>query len=253
MISERAFAHSFDSFWKELLPFLNPSFVSIFNEAYEHQLTDSDGVEIEVLPIPEGVEYPDLIAEFAFRLARLAHHRALSFEQTEQSQELIEEAEAEALNLILRYDNKLPTSTTGLTRIERDEGLRLAWRYQHLYRNFPANSKVDFCPQFPGAGFLDSCEGDLGIASCLVEVKTTVRKPSGKDLRQILIYLALSANAGKHHWKEFGIFNPRRGTLHRTEVDSFVLRISGGLPPSEVFAELISFTESNELVFDKRF
>jgi hypothetical protein len=253
MISERAFAHSFDSFWRELFPLLNPSFVAIFNEAYEHRLADSMGAELELLPIHEEVNSPDLVAEVAFRLVRLAHQHKLSFSQVDQIFALIEEAEAEALNLILRYEGKSPTSAIGLSREEREEGLRLALRYQHLFPLFPSDSPTHFCPRFPGAGFLDSCEGDLGISSCLIEIKTTVRKPSGKDLRQLLTYLALSSNTGASHWKQLGIFNPRRGTIHLADIDSFVLRISGGRPPVDVFAELISFVESNDIIIDKRF
>lgn len=253
MISERVFARSFDSFWRELLPLLTPRFVSLFNEAYEHRIVDSAGVEIDFFPVSGAVEHPDLVAEFAFRLACLAHRRDIFFEQAEQIQALAEDAEKEALGLIGRYEGKLPEALNGLSEIERIEGRQLACRYQHLYRLFPVGSKVEFCPRFPGAGFLDSCEGDLGIASCLIEVKTTIRKPSGRDLRQLLIYLALSANAGRNHWREFGLFNPRRGTLHRAEVEPLVLRISGGRPAVDVFSDLISFLESNDMIIEKRF
>jgi hypothetical protein len=252
MISERAFAHSFDSFWKELLPFLNPSFVSIFNVAYEHRLTSEDA-ELEPLPISEGIESPDLVAEFAFRLARAAHQNGVALKQEHLPASFISEAEKEALKLILQYENKISAGSKGLSTIEQNEGLQLARRYQPFYEFFPPGSSIEFCPQFPGAGFLDSCEGDLGISSCLVEVKTTTKRPSGKDLRQLLVYLALSSKSGRRHWKEIGIFNPRRGTLHRVEIEPFVLRISGGRPSSDVFEDLISFTESNEPVFDRRF
>src|SRR5881275_1020467 len=62
------------------------------------------------------------------------------------------------------------------------------------------NSAIEFCPVFAGAGFLDSSAGDLAIANCLIEVKTTVRKPAGKDIRQLIVYAALDANTEERRW-----------------------------------------------------
>jgi hypothetical protein len=68
-----------------------------------------------------------------------------------------------------------------------------------------------------------------------------------------MVYLALDANSGKRRWIHLGIFNPRRGTLHQAEIDTLVLRLSGGRPPSDVFADLIAFAESNEPAIERRF
>jgi len=253
MISERAFARSFNSFWNELLPLLNRNFVSIFNAAYQHSLVDSGGATPEIIPIPVTLEHPDIVAEFAFRLARLAYCDRIPLDQIELLEAIVSEAKVEALSLIQKYEGEKADNNLVISQDEQAEGIRLCKRYQLLYAAFSNDSQVEFCPKFRGAGFLDSCEGDLGISNCLVEVKTTVRKSSSKDLRQILVYLALDANAGNKRWKELGLFNPRRGTLHRINIDVLVLRLSGGRPPSDVFSDLISFAELNELIVDKQF
>ena len=253
MISERSFARSFDSFWHELLPLLTPRFVSRFNEGYEMILCDHSGQELSVLPVAAGVERPDIVAELAFRLARIARNEEMTLDELQDEKTLVATAELEAFELIQRYEGSQPTVIVPLSESERSEGLRLCSRYVALYAAYPKDSQVEFCPSFPGAGFLNSSEGDFGIGNTLIEVKTTTRKPAGKDIRQLMVYVALEANAGKKRWSHIGIFNPRRGTLHRAEIDSLVLRLSGGKPQSDVFAELIAFTESNEPAVERKF
>jgi hypothetical protein len=253
MISERSFAHSFDSFWHELLPLLTPRFVSLFNEGYETILCDHSGLGLSFLPLAEGVERPDIVAEFGFRLARTAHKHRLTVERLKDERAFVASAEDEAFELIQRYEGEKPTEIVPLSEAERSEGLRLCERYQALYSAFPSELAVEFCPIIPGAGFLNSSEGDISIGSDLIEVKTTTRKPSGKDIRQLMIYVALNANARVNRWSHIGIFNPRRGTLHRAEIDSLVLRLSGGKPRSDVFAELIAFAESNQATIERKF
>ena len=54
-------------------------------------------------------------------------------------------------------------------------------------------------------------------------------------------------------WSHIALFNPRRGSLHRAEVDALLLLLSGGKPRADVFAELIAFAESNEPAMEQRF
>lgn len=253
MISERSFARLFDSFWHELLPLLTPHFVGVFNDAYELPIFDQAGEALSALPLGGGVERPDLVAEFAFRLAKLAHESGLDCASVGRKRNLIKAAEIEALRLIQRYEGEKPANVTPLTKDEKSEALKICARYGALYESFRPETAIEFCPVVKGAGFLNAGEADIGIGRTLVEVKTTTRKPSGKDLRQLLIYLALDANAGNQRWSNIALFNPRRGTLHFSEVDALVYRLSGGQAPANVFAELISFTESNEPSIERAF
>jgi hypothetical protein len=253
MISEREFIQSFDSFWHELLPLLTPRFVSVFNEAYKTTLCDCWGHKLLPLLVQSRTEHSALVAEFAFRLARIARKERIDLDRIKEEKALVAKAESEAFELIKRYEGRQTANIVPLSDADRFDGLRLCERYPALYAFFSNDSTIEFCPAFRGAGFLNACEGDLAIGDNLIEVKTTTRKPAGKDIRQLVVYLALDANAGNMRWLNVGIFNPRRGTLHLAEIDSLILRLSGGKPCSDVFAELIGFVESNELVIEQRF
>jgi hypothetical protein len=252
MISERAFARAFDSFWHELFPLLTPHFVAVFNEAYLEVLTDSVGNILPRLPIPDDIERMDVVAEFSFRLAKELFNSGLELIDA-GVEECIARAEKEALMVIEQFERESRATGFALSEGERQEGFRLCGRYSALYQRF-SDSDIEFCPRLPGAGFLDSAEGDLSLGDCLIEVKTTTRKTAGKDLRQLIIYVALNANAGHgNRWKRMGIFNPRRGTLQIAEIEPLILRLSGGVPRSDVLADLIGYLESNEPSLDMKF
>jgi len=225
----------------------------LFNEAYETILRSESGQLLEVLPVPSDTDRPDIVAEFAFRLARLAKVHAVAFDQLQSNEPLLSKAEGEALELIRRYEGAAPEDMIPVSPAERAEGLRLCERYGRLYPVFSSGFDVEFCPAFPGAGFLNLSEGDIRIGDCLIEVKTTAKKPAGKDIRQLIVYAALDANARGRSLRELGIFNPRRGTLHKVEIDPLLLRLSGGKPSSDVFADLIAFAESNEPAVERKF
>jgi hypothetical protein len=253
MISERAFAAGFGSFWSELLPMLTPGFVALVNAAFEISLRDEFGQELSSLPLAGGIERPDIVAEFDFRAARLAHIRNLPVTSVRFDSALSASAELDAFELINIYEGARPTEVAPLSEVELLDGVALCERYAALYAVFPAEARIEFCPTFPGAGFLNTCEGDIRIGDTLIEVKTTKHKPLGKDIRQLIVYLALDANAGRDRWSYMGIFNPRRGTIHRAEIDTLILRLSGGRPRADVFAELISAAESNEVLIESKF
>jgi hypothetical protein len=253
MISERAFAKSFNSFWSELLPLLTPRFMAQFNAGYEVNLMDSLGQKFTSLPVGEGVERPDIVAEFAFRLAKTICIHQVDPHEMQSDAAVLDASEKEAFELISRYEGIKPDEVHPLSALERKEGLLLCSRYQSLYEGIPNSPIIEYCPTFPGAGFLNSSEGDIAVGNSLIEVKTTTRKPSGKDVRQLIIYAALDANNERDHWSHFGIFNPRRGTLHYVEIDSLLLRLSGGKTKSDVFSEIISYVESFRQSVDHQF
>lgn len=252
MISERVFSKSFASFWQELLPLLTPRFMALFNEAYEKSLGNIEGRSAVPVPITAGSR-ADMVAEFAFHGARLLREENISIDDLMVNRVILYKASERAFEVINKYEGRRPNVTQPLNEREIAEGLQLVRQYDYLYRSFPMGSRVEFCPKFSGAGYLNAAEGDLGVSDTLIEVKTTTRKVAGKDLRQLLIYLALDASAGKSRWSHVGIFNPRRATFHRAEISALMLRLSGGRPQSDVFSDLISFVETGALVVDARF
>ncbi|RQO59418.1 hypothetical protein DBV14_07395 [Variovorax sp. KBW07] len=252
MISERAFAKSFASFWQELVPLLTPRFVGLFNEAYRKELLDETGGLLKAVPITPGTR-ADIVAEFAFWGARLLRDSGRVPTSLLDDPGMIQEASRRAFEVVQHYEGAKPDSMESLQPSELNQALALAKNYASLYRAFQPTSPVEFGPRFQGCGFLNTAEGDLGIGGTLVEVKTTTRKVAGKDLRQLITYLALDAGAGRQRWSHVGIFNPRRGTFHCAEVDSLLLRISGGKPRVDVLGELVEFVQATELVNDRTF
>ena len=252
MISERAFVRSFGSFWNELLPLLTPRFVAIFNVEYAKSLRDSQGNPLRSLPVANGI-HPDLVAEFAFRLARLTQERDITILPNENMNALIEQAEYQAFNLISLYEGTQHTRPKSLSEVELNEGILLGRRYGALYQAFGDDLKVAYCPSIPGAGFLASTEADISINDTLIEVKTTTRPPSGQDIKQLIVYLALDASAHRNQWARVGIFNPRRGMLHCVETDALLFQLSGGRLRPDVLADLLAFVQSHEPHIENKF
>lgn len=252
MISERAFAKSFASFWQELVPLLTPRFVGLFNEAYEKALVDEAGTPLRAVPIAPDTR-ADIVAEFAFWGARLLHGEGKAPGGLLDDPAIVQEASRRAFEVVQQYEGAKPDVLRPLLPSELREGQALAKNYAPLYRACDSIGHIDFGPRFQGCGFLNAAEGDLGIDGTLVEVKTTTRKVGGKDLRQLITYLALDSGAGRHRWTHVAIFNPRRGTLHRAEADALLLRISGGKPRVDVLRELVEFVQATELVNDRTF
>lgn len=252
MISERAFAKSFASFWQELVPLLTPRFAGIFNEAYRNSLIDDTGAPLRAVPIEPGTR-ADIVAEFAFWGARLLHDRGGAPGGLLDDPVIVQEASRKAFEVVHRYEGAKPDVVRPLLPAELREGQALAKNYASLYRACAPIGHIEFSPRFEGCGFLNAAEGDLGIDGTLVEVKTTTRKVGGRDLRQLITYLALDAGAGRHRWTHVSVFNPRRGTLHRAEADALLLRISGGKPRADVLRELVEFVQATDLVSDRTF
>lgn len=252
MISERAFAKSFSSFWQELVPLLTPRFMGIFNEAYEKPLAYENGLGIQAVPMEPTIR-ADIVAEFAFWGARFLWERGLSPGNLLEDSELVREASQQAFEVVEKYEGKKPEVVIPLSLTELQQGLALMRNYEALYRAGAPMGTIAFGPRFQGCGFLNAAEGDVGINRTLIEIKTTTRKVSGKDLKQLITYLALDAGAGLDRWSRVAVFNPRRGTLHLADVDALLLRMSGGKPRVDVLRELVEFVQATELVNDRTF
>ena len=252
MISERAFAKHFSSFWQELVPLLTPRFVGLFNEAYKISLADETGAPLKAVPIEPSMR-ADIVAEFAFWGARLLHESHRQMDGLLEAPEIVQEASRKAVEVVQKYEGAKPNVMGSLQSTELLQGQTLTKNYASLFHACRPTTHIEFGPRFQGCGFLNAAEGDLGIDGTLVEVKTTTRRISGSDLKQLITYLALDAGADNHRWNRVAIFNPRRGTYHRAEVDALLLRISGGKPRVDVLGELVEFVQTTELVNDQTF
>lgn len=253
VISERNLSRSFLGFWAELLPLLTPSFVHMFNEMYKSHLIDDKGALARKVEKVSGISDSAFVAEVAFYIAKLAAQKGASAVSACEDRTLAASATHLAAATVAAYEgdaNRLPDD---LTIAEYGEVLNLARNYDIFFREHSEIEAVTFNPLIRGAGFISSCEADIAIGSILYEVKTVTRNIASKDIRQLVIYLALQAATGERRWPTAGFFNPRRAVVHKFSVDDFISRMSGGRFSMDVFQDIINFAATREIDIDTIF
>jgi hypothetical protein len=252
MISERTFARSFASFWDELLPLLTPSFVHIISEVYKERLTDDFGFMLD--PIPRRADADSaVIAEFAFYLTKSAMEAGMTIKAAYDDERIRNEAFKTAALVVSYYEGAVQYPRTDLREDESLEGFEIAQNYRYFFEQVPVKGTIEFLPRIRGAGFLQNCQADLAIGPALFEVKTVNRNLASKDIRQLIIYLALQAATGERKWSWGGFFNPRKAEYRQFAVDEVLAQVSGGRSSSEVYHFLIDFVSSSDVQFDTAF
>jgi uncharacterized protein YlxP (DUF503 family) len=250
MITEKIIAKEFNGLWEETLPLLTPSFVRLFNEANSESLTDLPSSKFKSIPISPAIEKHDLVAEFSFQLAKLSKDNSISISAIKSDSVIYEEAFYNSIKFLKKYSNlKLSES---LNEVEIAESYSLADQYVHFFSYIKANV-VEFSPRIAGSGFLGVCEADLSVDDTLYEIKTVSRNFAGRDIKQLIIYLALQHSTGTRRWLYAGFFNPRKSLHYKFSVDHLIYRTSGGRSTSEVFKDIIDFLESRGIEIDAIF
>lgn len=253
MISERTFARSFTSFWDELLPLLTPSLVHVINDHYRQRLTDNLGLLLRPVE-PRANTDSAVIAEFAFYLAKSATEAGITMKAAYDDTQIRNQALTKAALIVSYYEGPVQyPPRTDLDDDELLEGLEIAQNYTRFFEQVPAKGTIQFLPPIAGAGFLENCQADLAIGRALFEVKTVNRNLASKDIRQLLVYLALQAATGDRKWNLGGFFNPRRAEYIQFAIDEVLAQISGGRSSSEVYHSLIDFVSSSDVQFDTAF
>ena len=251
MISERQFARGFQQLWREVLPLLTPHFVTVFNEVYCQKLMEKNGTQAPVVASSDSTD-SSMVAEFAFHLVRLANERSIPLTDVGHDQRLLSDAEKVALTLIRKYESRQAAIPRGLSLVERAESLLLVKNYS-IFLSDHSKSAIEFGPHIPGAGFVNSCRGDLSVSTALFEIKTMNRNIAGKDIRQLLVYLALQAASGTRRWSQAGFFNPRRALVYPFSIDRVIPLLAGGRLTSEVFDQMVEYFGTRDLQFDSAF
>jgi hypothetical protein len=250
-MNEREVARGFSALWGEFFPMLSPNFIIAFNEAYVQPIVGLDGA---IPPVPLGVQthHADVVAEFAFRLAAAANESNISVEAAASDDELVKRAHEAAVGKVRDTRSAASPVALELSDSERDEGVKLATVYEQFLASWPVDERVVFSPRVLGSGVLSSCHADLSIGETLYEVKTVSRQFQSRDLRQLLIYLALQAVTGEMRWQYGGLLNPRASVYCRFPTDWLVSRLSGGRPPRVVLADFVQAL-SRDAIVDRRF
>ena len=252
VISEKAVASVFNGFWADTLPLLTASFVRVFNEAHCENLVDLASSRFVRIPIAQEVALHDLVAEFAFCAAEVAHATGQSLASISTDSAVVSEIYAKAILFLKRYQSA--EEEILLNAIEVEEAFRLASQYQYFFDYLRLHhSDIEFRPKVRGAGFLGSCTVDLSAGNTLYEVKAISRNLGGRDIRQLLIYLALRWAEDEPQWEYAGFFNPRRALHYRFSVEHLIYRTSGGKSKAEVFDQLLRFLDARGIELDTPF
>jgi hypothetical protein len=253
MISERTFASSFNDFWQNLLPLLTPSFVHLINSGHCKVLVNEKGEELPAVMSRDETRDPAVVSEFAYHLSRQALTNGVPISTSIEDKEMVSSAQRKAIELINMYEGRAFFPEKNLNKDELQEGYELAQRYETLIFQLGKVGQIKIPVPLCGAGFIGACNADLVIDDYLVEIKTVKRGLSRKDIRQLVIYLALNAASGHKGWKYAGFFNPRRSTYHKLITTNLIEHMSGGRSSIDVFSQLIDFTCSSDVLFDSVF
>ncbi len=250
MITEKIIAKEFNGLWEETLPLLTPSFVRLFNEASSEDLTQLPKTKFKHIAIDPKIDKHDLVAELSFQLAKVSTEKSINISDIKLKSEYFKIAYDRSVLFIKKYAN--PSSSVVLNDEEISESYELANQYEHFFAYINAN-QIDFSPKIAGSGFLGVCEADLSVDDTLYEIKTISRNIAGKDIKQLIIYLALQHSSGVRKWLHAGFFNPRKSIHYRFSVDHLIYRTSGGRSTSEVFKDIIDFLENRGIEIDTIF
>lgn len=156
----------------------------------------------------------------------------------------VEEAIQIAIPAAISYINRLikPTILTS-AEVDGDCIKEATLLLLSLGRMFPETIPATFRPKFQGCGILGACEGDLVFGECLYEIKAGARAFRMADLKQLLVYSALSYAEDSRIFKFVGLCNPRTGAHWVRDLDSVCYAISG-LSASDVLSNLTKSFES---------
>lgn len=249
-MNEREIANGFSAAWSEHFPMLSPTFIVAFNQAFVRPILGKNGI-VPAVASKAKTAHPDVLAEFGFRLAASAIQASVSVKVAAKNSEITESANAFAAKRILEFRSPLALNDLRLNLKEQQEGMRLAAVYEQFLRLWPSET-VTFSPEIKGNGLLNTCFADLAVGKTLYEVKTISRPFQSRDLRQLLVYLALQSATGEARWEYGGLLNPRLGVFCSFSVDWLVTRLSGGRPPKLVFMDFIQAL-TRDFVQDRRF
>jgi hypothetical protein len=249
-MNERDIANGFSAVWSEFFPMLSPTFIVAFNDAFVHPILGSAGI-VQAVPSKAKTVRPDVLAEFGFRLASAAFEAGISVKAAARDKSVLDAADAAASKRIREFRPNLRLEELRLNKPEQQEGARLAAVYEEFLKLWPTESAT-FSPLIRGNGLLSSCFADLSVGSTLFEIKTVVRPFHSRDLRQLLVYLALQSATGERRWDYGGLFNPRLSVFCTFNIDWLVTRLSGGRPPKLVFADFVQAL-ARDFVLDSRF
>jgi hypothetical protein len=232
--SETAFAQSYSSTWRLLAPATD-----LFVRKVNLMLREREFAPLVSTVVPERRGF---INEAAFQFFRI---RRQMFNWNRPRNELVSIAAEEAKATISRIERIDPIDISDPVGVEEDEVLVIAERLQMFFSRESKGQSFQVQPKFPGCGIIDTCFGDVCFGDTLYEVKAGDRTFRSMDLRQLLIYAALSKSASMRPLRHVGLLNPRTGVSFAIGLDDLCLEVSG-TQSEELLTEIVRVISSGD-------
>jgi hypothetical protein len=232
VISETSFAQSYSSTWRLLAPATD-----LFVRKVNSMLREREFAPLNSTILPERRGF---INESAFQFFRI---RRQMFNWSRTRNELISMAAEVAKATICRIERIDPADISNPVGVEEDDIVAIAERLQAFFSRVSNGQGFQVQPKFPGCGIIDTCFGDVRFGDTLYEVKAGDRTFRSMDLRQLLIYAALSKSAGMAPLRHVGLLNPRTGVSFFSGLDDLCLEVSG-TRSEELLSEIVRVISS---------
>lgn len=234
MVTEKSFALFHTAFWHRATPLLTDA-VRQLNGACQRFCAPM----VTASHADRG-----LVNESAFRLFVAAS--ALGVSPTAVVGPALEACCEDAYNFISRFREHSRASIKPLTSSDlqevRELATRTAWLFDWLVAEgyAPAGSVGTTQPHFRGCGWVDACDGDVLYSGILCEIKAGQRRFIGRDLRQLLIYVALHDLAPDGLLHSVCLCNPRLGSAAVVDVEALCQRVAG-VSRGELVDEIVAY------------
>jgi hypothetical protein len=252
LIGEHEVSSGFHSFWGELLPLLTPACVTIFNRSYGQYLDGYRPVDRELGITTADLTEPDMLAEAAFEVFRTACGQGIQTRDTIEDLAMFDRAWRTAQESIALHRFGAANAPPLRESVDHRYLLALGRRYEALGEMFP-NLELEFFPTLKGCGVLGSRQADLAAGRTLVEVKTVDRNFSSKDIKQVIVYLALDHLSGDRRWELVTFFNPRKSFQATFDPKRFLSYISAGRSAGDVYREVEKLLLHRDFNIEHRF
>lgn len=234
MTSETAFSQSFSSTWRLLAPATD-----LFVRKVNSMLREREFAPLNSTIAPERRGFINEAAFHVFRIRREA------FNWGRPRDELLSKAAEAAKATICRIERIEPASIPDPLEVEEDDIIAIAERLEMFFSRVSSGQSLQVQPEFPGCGIIDTCFGDVRFGETLYEVKAGDRTFRSMDLRQLLVYAALSKSAKMAPLRRVGLFNPRTGVSFSSELDELCFEVSG-TRSEELLAEIVRVISSGD-------
>jgi hypothetical protein len=239
VISGSAFCKLYSSFWRDLAP-TTDLFVRRINLG--QYVRDFSEMEVATAPARRG-----FINEVAFNLFCGSIRRGERWPPNAFSADEIRAAIASIQASIARRDVGKELQFESDPDI--DEMADITEQHRRMMRvfafDYPQSTVVPE-PIFAGCGIIDTCMGDLLVASTLFEIKAGDRLFRSIDVRQLVTYAALNHISKQFEITRVGLFNPRVGIRIEIGLDELCYEISGKRSV-ELLNEIYLATSSGEI------